>query len=350
MSVEVDCFWCEEFRICTQTRDSEASYCIDCLDDHTTRCDCCDQYFGITVYDSAEPNIVYSSKSLIWICFECWNTDLDGEWEWEMHYSEPPINQPPINPNLQNDLQNIEPAYRTPGNLVDCVELGYCIYCKEHVSDMCLNKICRQKERDRLHTFLEVHFNNEMSKLRSITTDYDKKAECSICMENDCDCKRSCGHVFHRNCIRTWHKNNFSCPVCRNNEYITYDISDQKIISDQKVILIQAYFRGYMSRKKLHEKHIIRIQSHVRGFMTRQKKYIFTAIRTYANKTKQENYEKYIILIQSHVRGFLIRKNKYVLASMQTQEKLMWLEIKKQIAIAQFCIQSKRTTHYKYNY
>ena len=84
--------------------------------------------------------------------------------------------------------------------------------------------------------------------------------------------------------------------------------------------------------------------------MTRQKKYIFTAIRTYANKTKQENYEKYIILIQSHVRGFLIRKNKYVLASMQTQEKLMWLEIKKQIAIAQFCIQSKRTTHYKYNY
>jgi hypothetical protein len=38
--------------------------------------------------------------------------------------------------------------YRTPGNLVDCVELGYCIYCKEQVNDMCLNKICRQKERD----------------------------------------------------------------------------------------------------------------------------------------------------------------------------------------------------------
>ena len=64
------------------------------------------------------------------------------------------------------------------------------------------------------------------------------------------------------------------------------DILNQIHMSDQKVILIQAYFRGYMSRKK----------------------------------TKQEKL------------------------------KLMLSEIKKQIAIAQACIKSKRTTHYRYNY
>ena len=62
------------------------------------------------------------------------------------------------------------------------------------------------------------------------------------------------------------------------------DILNQIHISDQKVIFIQAYFRGYVSRKK----------------------------------TKQL--------------------------------KLMFSEIKKQIAIAQACIKSKRTTHYRYNY
>lgn len=77
---------------------------------------------------------------------------------------------------------------------------------------------------------------------------------------------------------------------------------------------------------------------------TRQifKKYILNQIHICDEK---------IILIQANFRGYVSRKKiKQLKLKHMKNEKLMLSEIKKQIAIAQACIKSKRTTHYRYNY
>jgi hypothetical protein len=45
-----------------------------------------------------------------------------------------------------------------------------------------------------------------------------KPIECSICLDNECIKKIGiikCGHIFHRECIRTWCEDKKSCPLCR---------------------------------------------------------------------------------------------------------------------------------------
>ncbi len=42
-----------------------------------------------------------------------------------------------------------------------------------------------------------------------------KENECSICIDNGCDCRTACGHWFHVACISQWDKP--SCPVCRQH-------------------------------------------------------------------------------------------------------------------------------------
>lgn len=51
---------------------------------------------------------------------------------------------------------------------------------------------------------------------------YDAKdelqKECSICLDNCLEDlkKLSCGHLYHKNCIDSWNKNN-GCPMCRQS-------------------------------------------------------------------------------------------------------------------------------------
>jgi hypothetical protein len=35
--------------------------------------------------------------------------------------------------------------------------------------------------------------------------------------------KLSCGHHFHADCVNKWLSNNFSCPICRFNNYTLID-------------------------------------------------------------------------------------------------------------------------------
>jgi hypothetical protein len=43
--------------------------------------------------------------------------------------------------------------------------------------------------------------------------------ECAVCLEEQpigsYACKLSCGHLFHRNCVRDWLLQHCTCPVCR---------------------------------------------------------------------------------------------------------------------------------------
>ncbi len=41
--------------------------------------------------------------------------------------------------------------------------------------------------------------------------------ECSICWEKiDTEYKTTCNHLFHKNCVDEWLKNNNTCPICRS--------------------------------------------------------------------------------------------------------------------------------------
>lgn len=42
---------------------------------------------------------------------------------------------------------------------------------------------------------------------------------CSICYEENSDCRIICNHTFHITCIDKWIDRNPSCPLCRTNVY-----------------------------------------------------------------------------------------------------------------------------------
>lgn len=52
------------------------------------------------------------------------------------------------------------------------------------------------------------------------TMDTNEHQYCSICLDsddniNETKCKLLCDHIFHSKCIKTWLKQNFTCPYCR---------------------------------------------------------------------------------------------------------------------------------------
>ena len=62
--------------------------------------------------------------------------------------------------------------------------------------------------------------NMEIAKIKDVDKlDVDKK-KCTICLENyvngDETIALPCIHIFHANCIKTWLKENNSCPICKN--------------------------------------------------------------------------------------------------------------------------------------
>ena len=56
--------------------------------------------------------------------------------------------------------------------------------------------------------------------------------ECSICLEpilKNRPATLSCGHIYHKNCIKNWLKNNDECPLCRDESQqlkIKWDYND----------------------------------------------------------------------------------------------------------------------------
>ena len=50
---------------------------------------------------------------------------------------------------------------------------------------------------------------------------YNEDNECPICLDTICQEDmiklNNCKHIFHKNCIWEWQKNNNSCPLCRKN-------------------------------------------------------------------------------------------------------------------------------------
>ena len=174
------------------TDDTNENYCSNCANDHLNYCERCNNYFRDTP--------THRNNDGDWICEDCWDADDGSDQEDEETY-EP------------------RPAHRINGSMPLPMNDKKCMYCKEDIINFCDKKECRQKERVRISTYLEVFFNNELTKIRPITINHDPTEECCICMEEDCDCYRSCGHKFHRSCLNTWYRSNFSCPLCRDTKY-----------------------------------------------------------------------------------------------------------------------------------
>lgn len=66
---------------------------------------------------------------------------------------------------------------------------------------------------------------NQISNIQIIiyNTDEDEnKDNCSICLDDYIDDdelrKLSCNHIFHKECVDIWLKNNSLCPICRRNQ------------------------------------------------------------------------------------------------------------------------------------
>ena len=74
----------------------------------------------------------------------------------------------------------------------------------------------------------EIIDNMEISKIKDVEKlDSDKK-KCTICLEDyvngDNSIALPCIHIFHADCIKTWLKNQNTCPICKFE--IKYEIED----------------------------------------------------------------------------------------------------------------------------
>ena len=56
----------------------------------------------------------------------------------------------------------------------------------------------------------KINLNNYITPLQSNTID-----ECPICYSGNSDCKLSCNHTFHKECILIWLQKKITCPYCR---------------------------------------------------------------------------------------------------------------------------------------
>ena len=76
-----------------------------------------------------------------------------------------------------------------------------------------------------------------------------------ICCEPFRDQKQvllSCGHVFHRTCLRSWERHSKSrcCPVCRKQHYRKRGIADgANVYRDECAVRLQAAWRGARTRR-----------------------------------------------------------------------------------------------------
>ena len=67
--------------------------------------------------------------------------------------------------------------------------------------------------------------NLEISKMKNVEKLDEDKKKCTICLEyyqnGDDSIALPCIHIFHAECVKTWLRNNNTCPICKNE--IKYD-------------------------------------------------------------------------------------------------------------------------------
>ena len=67
--------------------------------------------------------------------------------------------------------------------------------------------------------------NMVITKMKNVEKLDNDKKKCTICLENYKDgddfIALPCIHIFHSDCIKTWLKNQTTCPICKNE--IKYD-------------------------------------------------------------------------------------------------------------------------------
>ena len=74
------------------------------------------------------------------------------------------------------------------------------------------NKMCRRKIFEEDKYFCSNHIPINFPEVQ--------EKGCSICGQEQIKIEDlkvlQCNHVWHRECITKWFKNNYSCPLCRN--------------------------------------------------------------------------------------------------------------------------------------
>lgn len=95
-----------------------------------------------------------------------------------------------------------------------------------------IQKENRKEIEDKIGTILDLHIvGKELEKYRNkiyknITQKINKIdiQECCICYDKKSNCITNCKHQFHSICLSKWIEVNKSCPLCRSNNLIVFDI------------------------------------------------------------------------------------------------------------------------------
>ena len=97
---------------------------------------------------------------------------------------------------------------------------------------------------------------SEWEHIAGISRERDASRQpCVICCEPFKDERQvllSCGHTFHRQCLRSWerHSKSRNCPVCRKQHYRKRGIDDgANLYREECTVQIQAAFRGALARR-----------------------------------------------------------------------------------------------------
>ena len=68
--------------------------------------------------------------------------------------------------------------------------------------------------------------------------------ECSICLDkfnssSNTSVTLKCGHIYHKNCIKRWLKNNEGCPLCREDteNNIKWDYGELEYDEKEEIIM-----------------------------------------------------------------------------------------------------------------
>ena len=98
-----------------------------------------------------------------------------------------------------------------------------------------------------------------MDSLSNVDNNVDDIEKCSICLEilnnnnnnNNKNNKTECNHIFHKECIHQWIKNNKNtCPLCRKKLYKCNNCNNGLIITQYNGKVIPKNIRGILNRNK----------------------------------------------------------------------------------------------------